>query len=126
MLVTLALLLVATGSVFLLIVRRRGLYRAVGIVVILAVGATVLTFSGVSRADADSCTSAAPAVAAAVATTTTTTADPLAAGAVAPIVTSPGVALPETPLVAAFPVVGLILISGYLVMRHRRNEAVTR
>ena len=76
MLVTLGLLLVATGIVSLLIVRRRGVGRGAAIVIALAVGATVLTFSQAPRADADSCPPTAPAAALAPATTTTTTAAP--------------------------------------------------
>jgi hypothetical protein len=126
MLVTLAFLLVATGIVLLLTVRRRGLCRVAGIVITLAVGTTVLTFSGAPRADADSCPSTAPAVAAAVGTTTTTTADPSITGPIPPIATSPGEALPEAPLVVAYPAIGLLVMSGYLVMRRRRNQSITR
>ena len=76
MLVTLGLLLVATGIVSLLIVRRRGVGRGAAIVIALAVGSTVLTFSEAPRADADSCPPTALAAATAPATTTTTTAAP--------------------------------------------------
>jgi LPXTG-motif cell wall-anchored protein len=74
MLVTLGLLLVATGIVSLLIVRRRGVGRGAAIVIALAVGTTALTFSEAPRADANSCPPTAPAVALAPAATTTTTA----------------------------------------------------
>jgi len=124
--VILAVLLVASGIVFLLIVRRRGVCRVAGIVITLAVGTTVLTFSGAPPAGADSCPPTAPAVAAAVGTTTTTMADPSITGPIPPIVTSPGVALPEASQVVAFPAIGLLVMSGYLVMRRRRNQAITR
>jgi hypothetical protein len=79
MLVTLALLLIATGIVSLLIVRRagvgRGTARGAAIVLVLAVLAT-LTLSEAPRADADSCPPTAPAAVLAPATTTTTTAAP--------------------------------------------------
>ena len=124
--VILAVLLVATGIVFLLMVRRRGICRVAGIVITLAVGTTLLTFSGAPQAGADSCPPSAPAAAAGVGTTTTTIADPSITGAIPPIVTSPGVALPEASQVVAFPAIGLVVMSGYLVMRRRRNRAITR
>ena len=73
MLVTLGLLLVATGAVSLLVVRRRGVGRGAAFVIALAVGTTVLTFSEAPRADADSCPPTAPPAILTPATTTTTT-----------------------------------------------------
>jgi LPXTG-motif cell wall-anchored protein len=125
MLVTAGFLLVALGVAVLLLIRRRGLCRAVGIVITVAVGATVLTFSVNPRADADSCTSTTPSVAAAVATTTTTTADTPITGSSSPIVTSPGEALPEASQVAALPAIAMLVMSVYIVMRFRRNQADT-
>jgi hypothetical protein len=75
MLVALALLLIATGIVSLLIVRRGGVGRGATIVLALAVLAT-LTLSEAPRADADSCPPTAPVAVPAPATTTTTTAAP--------------------------------------------------
>ena len=95
-----------------------------GIVITLAVGTTVLTFSGAPRAEADSCAPTTPAVAAVV-TTTPTSADPSITGSTPPVATSPGEALPETPLVVAFPAIGMLMMSGYIVMRRRRDEAKT-
>ncbi|MGO9853699.1 MAG: hypothetical protein ACLPYY_01450 [Acidimicrobiales bacterium] len=126
LLVILAFLLVATGIALLLLVSGRGVFRGAGIVITLVVGTTVLGFSEAPRADADSCLSTAPAVAAAVGTTTTTTADQSITGAIPPVVTSPGEALPDSSLVVAFPAIGLLIMSGYLVMHRRRNQADTR
>jgi LPXTG-motif cell wall-anchored protein len=127
MLVTVGFLLVAAGVACLLLVRRRGAFRAVGIVIALAVGTTVLTFSWAPQADADSCMpTSTPAVAAAIGTASPTTAVPAITGSTSPIVTSPAEVLPEAPVVVAFPVIGLLIMSGYIVMRRRPNAGADR
>ena len=127
MLVTLAILLIVTGTVGRVILARRGVSRVAAIVIALTVGIMALALSGGSRADADSCLpTTSPAVAAAVATTTTTTAGSSNTGPVSPIATSPGAVLPETSQVVALPVIGLLVTGGYVVMRRRRNQATTR
>ena len=126
MLVTLAILLIVTGTMGRLILNRRGAWRLAGVVIALTVGITALALSGGSRADADSCLpTTSPAVAPAVATTTTTTAALSSTGPVSPIATSPGAVLPEASQIVAFPVIGLLVTSGYVVMRRRRNPATT-
>ena len=127
LLVPLAILLIATGTVGRLILDRRGVWRVAGIVIALTVGITALALSGGSRADADSCLpTTSPAVAAPVATTTTTTAVSSNTGPVTPIATSPGAVLPETSQVVALPVIALLVTSGYVVIRRRKNQATTR
>ena len=43
-----------------------------------------------------------------------------------PIPSNPGEGLPEAPLVVVFPAIGILIMSGYLVMRRRRrNGAIT-
>ena len=85
MLATLGVLLVAIGIVSLLVVRRRGVGRGAAIVIALAVGATVLTFSEAPRADADSCPPTAPPVVLTPATTTTTTVPPTTTTTTTPV-----------------------------------------
>ena len=46
-------------------------------------------------------------------------------GFMPPIPTNPGEGLPEASLVVAFPAIGLLLMCGYLVLRRRRNGAIT-
>ncbi len=46
-------------------------------------------------------------------------------GFMPPIPTNPGEGLPESPLVVAIPAIGVLLMGGYLVLRHRRNQAIS-
>ena len=50
---------------------------------------------------------------------------PTGDGFMPPIPTNPGEGLPEAPLIVAFPAIGLVLMGGYLLMRRRRNGAIT-
>ena len=127
MLVPLAILLIVTGTVGRLILHRRGAWRVAGIVIAVTVGLSALALIAGSPADADSCLpTTSPAVAPAVATTTTTTAALSSTGPVSPIATSPGAVLPEASQIVAFPVIGLLVTSGYVLLRRRRNQVTTR
>ena len=46
-------------------------------------------------------------------------------GFMPPIPTNPGEGLPEAPLAVAFPAFVLLLLGGYVVLRRRRNPAIS-
>ena len=102
------------------------MFRGAGIVITLVVGTTVLGFSEAPRADADSCLSTAPSSRRCRRDDHHDNGRPIDHRGYPPVVTSPGKALPDSSLVVAFPAIGLLIMSGYLVMHRRRNQADTR